>query len=154
MFDLLKTMFDTFHCFYYAILLCASILSYLSYKKGNRKYGFFLILFIVTILFELLTSFLSARKDLKHEYISTMFNAFEYIMLTIYYIKTCNNLLMQKLVKFSGVIFTLNSLVFTGLIMYSLKKYVRLITLNIQIEVMLLLIIYTHLLFNIDDDLS
>jgi len=152
--DLLKTMFDAFHCVYYAILLCASVLSYLSYKKGNHKYLILLILFVTTILFELLTSFLSAKHNQKHEYIFTMFNAFEYDVLTVYYIKTSNNALMRKLAKLSAVLFTLNSLVFTILVMYSLKENGKLIVLNIQIEVMLLLIIYTHLLFNIDDDLA
>src|SRR5579862_8498994 len=116
-------MFDTFHCFYYPILLCASILAYLSYKNGNHKYGFLLILFVVTIFFELLTSFLSTRNDRNHKYIFIMFNAFEYSILAVYYRRTSHSDLMRKLVKYSAILFVLNSLIFSGFVAYSYKVY-------------------------------
>jgi len=152
--DLFKTIFDPFHRLYYVVLIFASVLSYLSYKRGSYKSIFILILLVITVLFELLTSILKENKVHNYIFIYSIFNTIEYTLFGVYYLKACNIKRTKILAKLSIVLFAINSLIVSFLVHQSAIRYEGLFSRNFNIEGLLLFIMYTHLLFTVDDDVT
>ncbi|WP_428328735.1 hypothetical protein [Mucilaginibacter sp.] len=147
-------MLTPFYMLYYGILIVASTLSYIAFKKGDNKSIYILILLVVTFLFEILTQVLSKNQIKGFTYIYDIFNAVEYALFCLYYLNACKIKGIRIWAKISIMLFSIFSLCVAYLIYGFGNHYRELVSLNINIEGVLLFIIYTHLLFSIDNNIT
>jgi len=140
---------EIFYYYYYALLLVGSILSVLCYYTGDKRSLYIFLLLISTLIEENLRLYLKDVK-LSSAYVVNLFAGIEYSFFTFYALNVRNKRSTQLWLKVSVILFLCYS-VFNGILVYqSTEKYKYLITRNINIEGILLFIVYTHLLFNID----
>jgi hypothetical protein len=142
---------EPFYLFYYSLLIIGSIFSLLCYRKGDKKAVYIILLLIGTLFIENIRVFLIQEK-IKSAYLVNVFAGIEYSLFCFYYLKACMQKRAAIWVKISITLFLLFSFTNAFLIYRFGEPYNRLITWNINVEGFLLFIIYTHLLFNIDDD--
>ena len=147
-------MCDKFYVLYFDVLILGSIVSYFPYRTGDRKFIFILLLFVATLAFELLTLTLRSNGVKGYIFIYDLFNAVEYIFFGIYYLKACKHKWARIWGRLSIILFFIFSLVASYLVYRFEQRAGRILTLNINIECCLLFITYTHLLFNIDDNVT
>jgi len=126
----------------------AAFLSYLSYRKGNDKSLFIMLVLIATLLIEISSRIFYLNRISGYTFILHLFNLFEYSMFCMYYLKTCKTNQLKTVVRISIPIF----IVFGLCSSWFLYHFIGLPVLNIDVEGFLLFIIYSHLLFNLDDD--
>jgi hypothetical protein len=143
-------MFNPFYLFYFAVLFTASLLSYFSYKKGDRKSFSLFILLFATLLFEVLVFFLSSHK-IKYTFTYDIFSSAEYTLFCIYYLQALEVKKNMVFVIMSIVCFFLFSVYAARQVFIDEIKNDDILTLNLNIEGLFLFIMYTHLLFNIDN---
>jgi len=139
-------VFNLFFIFYFGILAITSVLAFLSYKKGDRKSIFLLILLIATIVTELSSLIITVYQIDGYTFRYYIFNLIEYTLLCMYYLKSCTNKKCRIGVRISIVLF-LFFVLYTAIFITHFKG---LPALNIDIEGFLLFMIYTQLLFSID----
>lgn len=149
--DLFRTILGGYQCFYYSILLLGSILCFLLVKRRHFQFFTFLVLLIATLLFELLTSILKVKKASNWIFIYSIFNAFEYSLFGLYFLMTSRRKKIQLWVMLSIMLFAINSFVVAYLVHKSQAQHMALFARNFNIEAFLLFMMFTYLLFTIDD---
>ena len=107
-----------------------------------------MLVLIATLLIEISSRIFYLNKIVGYTFILHLFNLFEYSMFCMYYLKTCKTNQLKTVVRISIPIF----IVFGLCSSWFLYHFVGLPVLNINVEGFLLFIIYSHLLFNLDDD--
>ncbi len=143
-------MFSPFYLFYFAMLSTASILSYFSYRKGDSKSLSLYILLFATLLFEILVFFLSSHR-FKYTFTYDIFSSFEYALFCMYYLQALKAKKNVVFVIISIICFFLFCMYSARLVFIDEKNNDDFLTLNLNIEGLFLFVMYTHLLFNIDN---
>ncbi|HTI58577.1 hypothetical protein [Mucilaginibacter sp.] len=134
--------------YYYSLLTTGTVLAFLLFKKGKKQFIALAILLAITLVKELITSQLP-RENYKLSFLITdIFNLLEYTLFSIYFIISCRNIMLKKWVKLSIPLFIIFG-AYTSVFIYQFREVP---VLNIDLEGFLLLIIYTHLLYNLEID--
>ena len=105
-----------------------------------------MLVLIATLLIEISALVVYKYKLKGFTFTYSIFNLFEYTLFCMYYLKAGQNNKVKSWVKLSIPFFILFS-VCMSFFVYHFEKYP---VLNIDIEGLLLFIIYTHLLFNLE----
>ncbi|HEY0245602.1 MAG TPA: hypothetical protein VGC01_08575 [Mucilaginibacter sp.] len=135
-----------FYGFYFGVIAFAAVLSFIAYKKGDTKSLFILLILVATLFAEIATLIFKDHKILTSGFILFIFNLMEYTLFCTYYLKSSKNSKFKFGVKLSIPLF-----IAFGICTWYLKYHFnRPPVLNIDVEGFLLIIIYTHLLFNLD----
>jgi hypothetical protein len=137
---------DPYYIIYHSLILLALLLSYLPYKKGAKKALFLVLVLLATFIVESITAVLRTNHIKGFSWIYHVFNLFEYTLFCLYYVKNCTVKKYKSVVIWSIPVF----IIFSFCISCFLYGFTSLPALNINIEGLLLFIIYTQLLFNLD----
>jgi hypothetical protein len=143
-------MLSAFFNFYFSLLAAAIAIAYLAFKRGNKKSLIIVLVLTATLLAEVFSQVVYQYKIKRCNFSTHVFNLIEYPLFCLYYLKACNNDKFKFLVRLSIPLFLLFSILFS----IFLYRFETLPVVNIDVEGFLLFIIYTHLLFNIDVDVS
>ncbi|MFC0515130.1 hypothetical protein ACFFGT_13005 [Mucilaginibacter angelicae] len=127
------------------------MLSYYWFGKGDKSAVYLLVLFAATLLFELLMKWINKVSGFKFLY--DIFSATEYTLFCMYYWSAKGVNKIRHWVKLSVILFVIVSLGCAWLVFHNEIQNRPFITRNIEIESTLLIIVYAHLLFIIDDDI-
>jgi len=141
-------MFSPFYLFYFGLLIFAATLAYIAYKKGDKKS--MVVLLILTLLFEVLALILNGR----YVFLYDLFIPTEYMLFCLYYWKSQPVIKTKRWAMLSVACFFVFSIAVAFMVFQSQALYMGLVTWNIDLEGFLLFIVFTHLLFNIDDEIS
>jgi len=139
-----------FYVLYFGLLIGTNVMAYLSYKKGNKKYLFILLMSFMALLSEVTFVPLSHYSQKGYAFIYFIYNLIEYSLLAMYYVKACQNNRYKFTAKLSIFFFA----VFWFYVSFFIYKLHKLPALNIAVEGFLLFIAYSHLLFKIDADVN
>jgi|GEM_PF-5248380 len=143
--DFLKDPYCIYYVVYQVLILLALILSFVSYKRGRTKLYFLIWVLFATFLVELLADILKGFIWIYH-----IFNWLEYALFSMYYIKNCNVNKYKNWILASIPVF----IIFSFCISLFLYGFKSLPAININVEGLLLFIMYTHLLFSLDIDIN
>ena len=125
----------------------AAVASFLSYRKGNRRFIVLTILLVLTIIIEKLS--LSPHFG-NYVYTMHIFNLIEYSLFCLYFLQCCTNRKLKLCVGWSIPLFA----IYGTCVSIFKYQYDHLPADNLDLEGILLFIMYTHLLFNIDVDIN
>lgn len=128
---------------YQSFILIGLVLSITAYRKGEKNIFFLIPLLAAAFLVEIMADVTTGFSWAYH-----LYNPIEYTLLSLYYLKNCRVSRYKSLVKWSIGVFIVAAVVLSQ----SVYKFHSLPALNINIEGVLLFVMYTHLLFNIDTD--
>ena len=123
-------------------------MAYVSFKKGTNQALFIMLVLIATLLTEISAMTFSKYRIQGFDFIVHIFNLIEYVLFSMYYLEACRNSKLKIGVKLSIPLFIASGL-WTSIFVYHFKG---LPVWNIDVEGFLLFVIYSHLLFCLDDD--
>jgi len=137
-----------FYICYYSLIVIALILSAFLFKKGYKQFLFIILVLVATLLTEIIARIILTHR-LKGFFVNPyIFNLIEYSLFSMYYLTVCQNHQLKPWVKFSIPAF----IIFGLYVSFFVDHFDKFPVLNIDIEGFLLFIIYTHLLFNLDEE--
>jgi hypothetical protein len=143
---------EPYYLLYYSLLILGGFLAFLCYRGGDKKSLYIILLLAGTFIVENVRLVLIKEK-LPSAYIVNLFSGIEFCLLAVYNLRANTNRRTHIWIKGSMAVFLIFSLISAFMVYRSGAKYYSLITWNINIEGILLFLIYTHLLFNIDADI-
>lgn len=135
---------ELYYKFYLSLIFLALALSMAVFKAGYKKGGYLSLVLIATLLTELYSTY-ALFLNKKFGIVYHLFCPVEYTCLCLYYIKACTSPKFKTLAKYSIPVF----ITFSLCVSYFLYHFKLTPSLNINLEGMLIFILYTHLLFNI-----
>lgn len=141
-----KYFVEPYYITYHSLILIALLLSCFSYKRCSKTILFLMLVLMATFIVESITGYVIINNKKGFGWIYHIYNPFEYTLFCLYYLRNCNNSKYKSLVAWSIPLFILFGL-YVSFFMYHFKS---LPALNIDVEGLLLFIIYTHLLFNVN----
>jgi hypothetical protein len=144
-------MFESFYLFYWGLLFVAALLAYLS-SRVDKKFIVLFFLLSGTLLFEIFAKASRSMKIKNYSFTYDIFCGIEFGLFVIYYLKAAKkNSRAQAFAKLLALAFILFSLFAATVVFRSDTRYAWLLTLNLNVEGVLLILIFAHLLFNIDN---
>lgn len=117
------------------------------YKRGYKPASYLFILFVITVIVELINYFAPRPKKDTVTFVMCCFNPIDYTLFSLYYLQYVTSKLLKRLVKWSIPLFVLYSLIVSQLV-YRFNDFP---SINIATEGFILFIFYTQLLFNLND---
>jgi len=141
----LSAFFNDPNCPYYltyqSFIVAGLVLSVIAYKRGAMRVFFLIPLLALALLVEIAADVTTGYAWAYH-----LYNPIEYTLLSLYYLENCKVLRYRTLVKWFIGVFIVAAIVLSRFV----YKFSSLPALNINIEGILLFVMYTHLLFSID----
>jgi len=134
-----------FYLFYQGLILFALVLAYKLYYKSAKNRLSLVLLLPLTLIVEL-----SGDITTGSSWAYYIFNLFEYSLFCMYYLENCKVDRYKWVVKWSIPAFVILSFC-VSMFYYHFKS---LPSLNINVEGLLLVVIYVHLLFNLDVNIA
>lgn len=130
---------------YLGLIFITTLLSAVAVKKGNKAATYLLLILCATLITEGYSTYaVYYHQDFSWMY--HLFNPIEYTLFCLYYVKGTEGSQFSIVVKYSIPVYSTFSLC-VSFFMYHLQSMP---SLNINVEGLLLFILYTHLLFTID----
>ncbi len=142
--------FNSFYVVYHSLILIAFILAVLSYRKGGQDVFYLMLMLLSAFVVEAAAGFFKYYHIKGQSWIYHVYNLVEYAFLSMYYIRNCNVIKFKQAVGWSMIIFILFGLVVSSF----LYHFHSMPALNINVEGLLLCLMYTHLLFSIETDVK
>lgn len=134
-----------YYIIYHGLILIALVIAFISFIKGQQSSGLLALLLFATLAVELFVHLLYERGQ-PFVWAYHGFVVLEYGLLVFYYAANIGFKLMQKLARWSVPLFAIFSLAVSWLI-YRFNAFPGI---NLNVEGIILFLLYTHLLFNLD----
>lgn len=140
---------NIYYKIYLGLIFLAVLLSAIALKKWQKSSVYLLLVLCATLITEIYSTYAFSRHQ-DFSWIYHLFNPIEYTLFCLYYIKTCKQCTFSVFAKYSIPVFVTFSLC-VSFFVYHLQSMP---SININLEGLLLFMLYTHLLFSIDIHLN
>jgi hypothetical protein len=151
---LTKLRVSTYNAIYLSLIALALLLAIKAYKSGVGKARFLVFVLSATLLVELYSTWAIPNK-IAFGWAYHLFNPIEYTGFCLYFLATHYSQKPKFWVKYSIPIYIIASLSISFFVYHVGKVQNRnaMPALNINLEGLLLFIVYTYLLFSLDEDM-
>jgi hypothetical protein len=140
---------SVYNAIYLSLICCALMLAIKSFISGRKKSLYILLVLLATLLVEMYST-IAIAYHVNFSWTYHLFSPIEYSLFCVYYLAGFNSNKFKSIIVYSIPFF----ITFSLLISIFLYQFQSMPAININVEGVLLFMLYTHLLFCIDVDLN